>query len=144
MDNTITLRRVCPAFLAAVTAAATWSGICGMLLAGIPPLPGALYVFGFAWLLAAAGGILPFALGIHVANRLGIRHWAYFTVGGMLAALTALGVLFGVDAYACEDEPPILPADLVLHVAISGAIAGAACWQVLRRQERLETSVRMS
>lgn len=145
MNNTITLRRACPAFLAAVTAAAAWNSACGMLLLGLSPFRSAA-LFGIAWLLAAVGGILPFTFGIRLANRLGIRSWAYFAAGGAMAALAVLGVLAGVDAYACEDDTPNLLQDLWLavHVAASGAVAGTACWYVLRRQERLETRVRMS
>lgn len=142
MDNTITPRRARPAFLAAVTAAAACSTSI-FVLDGPPPIDIIALVFGMSWLIAGAGGILPFALGIRFANRLGTRNWAFFTGGGMAAALLVLGLILGADAYACEDSGDDNLFGLLLFAA-SGACAGTACWYVLRRQERLDTSVRMS
>ncbi|XLZ69521.1 hypothetical protein ABT364_23760 [Massilia sp. SR12] len=142
MKNTITLRRAGPAFLAAVTAAAACSTSI-FLLDGPPPVATTAIIFGMSWLIALGGGILPFALGIRLANRLGIRNWAFFTGGGTAAALLVFGLILGADAYACEDSDDESAFAFVLFAA-SGACAGTACWYVLRRQERLQTSVRMS
>lgn len=142
MENTITLHRARPAFLAAVTAAAACSTSI-FLLDGPPPIDTTALIFGMSWLIALAGGILPFALGIRLANRLGIRRWAFFAAGGTVAALLVLGLLLGADALACEDSGDGDHFATLLFAA-SGAAAGTACWYVLRRQERLETSVRMS
>ena len=146
MENTITLRHACVAYLAAVTASAA----CGTFTLAIQI--GNLFsldapkMFGVSWLCALVGGLLPFAVAIRVANRTGIRSKAYFVVGGAVAALAALAIAVGADAYACGDEPSPIETfvELALHIAASGAAGGAACWHVLQRQARFDTRVRMS
>jgi len=142
MENHIPLRHACVAYLAAVTAATACS-VIPTLVGNSPPMPASL--FGFFWLAAFVGGLLPFALTIQRANKLGLRSWAYFAGSGTLAALAAAVLVIGASAFACDDAE--LSSDLpgiFLLLAASGASGGSACWLALRVQARLDTRVRMS
>lgn len=146
MENKITLRHACVAYFAAVSASAA----CGTITFGIQI--GNLFsldapvMFGYSWLCALVGGLLPFAVAIRIANRTGIRSKAYFVAGGAVAALAALAIAVGAQAYACGEEssPVVTFIQLALHLAASGAAGGTACWHMLQRQARLDTRVRMS
>jgi hypothetical protein len=145
MENTITLRHACVAYLAAVTAAAACGTLTFGIQAGILVAREVFLLMGFAWLGAFISGLLPYAALIHLARRLNLRSWAYFASGGAAAALLAFSVLLGADAYACgEHGDPVSKLHLALHLAVSGAAGGTACWYMLRRQARLDTRVRMS
>jgi len=142
MENKITLRHACVAYLAAVTAAA----VCGTLPALIAgPAAKAAPFLGLAWLAAFVGGLLPFTVAIQRANKLGLRSWAYFAGSGSLAALAAFAVLMAANALACDegDSSSDMPGILLL-LAASGAAGGTACWAALRIQARLDTRVRIS
>lgn len=144
MENKITLRHACVAYLAAVTATAACGSFIlvaleGALLSAVVPF------FGIAWLCASVGGLLPFTIAIYFANRLNIRSWAYFAGVGTVAALATSLLVMGENAFACgEEENPFEMLNLCLHLAASGAAGGTACWAALRIQARLDTRVRMS
>ena len=132
MENTITLRHACVAYIAAVTGAAVFC-ISPTLFGG--RLSEVAAMFGLAWLAAFVCGLIPFTLTIRRANKLGKRSLAYFAGSGTLAA----------SAFACDDgeDSSNLFATFLL-LAASGATGGSACWLALRVQARLDTRVRMS
>lgn len=144
MENKITLRHASVAYLAAVTAAAACGCLTFVALSGAT-LELIAQAFGMAWLGVSVGALLPFAMAIHLANRLNKRSWIYFAGSGIAAALAVSFLVLGASAFACGDPPsPFMMLKFALHVAASGAAGGTACWFALRAQARLDTKVRMS
>ncbi|SFF55232.1 hypothetical protein SAMN05518865_101442 [Duganella sp. CF458] len=144
MENTITLRHAIVAYLAAVTAAAVCGTFTFAMQVGVQIFMGAVMLLGASWLCAFVSALIPFVLTIKLANRLGTRSWRYFAGTGVVTALAVFGTVLGVDAYACDDGPVMQAWNYALHMAASGAAGGTACWYVLERQARFDTSVRMS
>lgn len=134
MNNPITFGQAGTALLAAVSGAAAYNAASVMLAFEIS-LTLALLVFCYAWLAAFVVGLLPYIIAIRLANRLRTRSWAFFT--GYCVAI-------GLGLYSLTTPKTIGGLWLLLHFAASGAAAGTACWYELRRQARLDTSVRMS
>lgn len=144
MRNKIPLRHASVAYLAAVTATAACGSFTFVALSGAT-LEVIAQAFGMAWVGASVGGLLPFALAIHLANRLNKRSWVYFAGSGTAASLAVSFLVLGASAFACGDPPsPFMMLKLALHVAASGAAGGTACWFALLVQARLDTKVRMS
>jgi len=142
MENTITLRHACVAYIAAVTGAAVFC-ISPTLFGG--RLSEVAAMFGLAWLAAFVCGLIPFTLTIRRANKLGKKSLAYFAGSGTLAAITAAAVILAASAFACDDgEDSSNLFAMFLLLAASGVTGGSACWLALRVQARLDTRVRMS
>jgi hypothetical protein len=98
--------------------------------------------FFIGWLVAALAAVVPFLFGIGLANEFRKRHWLYFAGGATITALSLLPLFLGA-MIDLRKEPDVGP-EPAFHAfflaaptfAVSGAMAGLACWLVLHRTAR--------
>jgi hypothetical protein len=121
-------RLVCAYLLAVTCATATFVGgneLWSFVTAGDRTFRFPLATLILAWIMAFAVSVLPYAAGVALAIRRGIRHPRYFIGGAIATALATLPLL------ACAYAPRHL-LRLAPMLALAGLAAGAACSLVLK------------
>jgi len=96
-----------------------------------------LLLFLIGWLFACATALVPFAIGVVIANHFKVTHWFYFVAGAAITAVAVSPLYLSIPNLNVQ-EPELtfqeqffqaLPFFIVL-----GSIGGFACWGYLNRQ----------
>ena len=97
----------------------------------------AIIGFFIEWFVTALAGAIPFTFGIVYANEFGKRHWFYFVGGAAITSFCLFPLLWAmIDPIREPDFDPEAARHAFLAgvpmFMVSGAMAGLACWLVLR------------
>ncbi len=129
MDTSTSLQRVTYAYLLAVSCATVTfvfgNELWDLAAHGDRTFRFPLATLVLAWIMAFGAALLPYAAGMALACRRGIRSARYFIGGATATALAYLPLL------ACAYAPRHL-LRLAPMLALAGLAAGAACWRVLK------------
>lgn len=93
-----------------------------------------------AWIVAFFTALIPYCLGIALAMKLKISHWAYFVTGGSLVGAGFIPIFLwmsddndGIDMLQSSNlHGGNLLVDFVF--VFSGTLAGVTCWRYLHNR----------
>jgi hypothetical protein len=146
-DRFIPFDTAVTAFVFAVTSAVTPAILVSICVAAFGDFSGPYVtsiwhyyavVSVISWPVTAISTLLPYAVGIAIANRFKLFHWLYFVAGATLTALALLAVPWPSLITIGFREPDRPLAQVFLSgaplYAVCGAAGGFTCWLTVRRK----------